>query len=158
MFSIGGSEILVLGILALLLFGNKNLPENMKKMVKGLNEVKKVAHDAQRSWHDIRDDVTRQIMADDAATKAREELAEVRRALSAPVQGQAPLERDDGASLIAQAEEGSQRGLQPLAEETLVAAARAGHEPEPETATPGMDVGPGAEGSEGRRPGSEGLS
>lgn len=157
MFSIGGSEILVLGILALLLFGNKNLPENMKKMVKGLNEVKKVAHDAQRSWHDIRDDVTRQIMADDAATKAREELAEVRRALSAPVQGQAPLERDEGAAVLAQAEEGSQRGLQPLAEDTLIAE-RAEHEPEPETTAPDMDVGPGAEGSEGRRPGSEGPS
>lgn len=87
MFSLGGSEILVLGILALLLFGNKNLPENMKKMVKGLNEVKRVANDAQRSWHEIRDDVTRQIMADEAAEAAKRELEAVKRALAAPAEG-----------------------------------------------------------------------
>jgi Sec-independent protein translocase protein TatA len=81
MFSLGGSEILVLAFVALLLFGNKNLPQNMKKMVKGLNEVKKVANDAQRSWHEIRDDVSRQIMADEASEKARKELQELREAV-----------------------------------------------------------------------------
>lgn len=86
MFSLGGSEILVLAIIALLLFGNKNLPENMKKMVKGLNEVKKVTNEAQRSWTEIRNDVTRQIMADDALEEAKKELANIKSVLEARAQ------------------------------------------------------------------------
>jgi Sec-independent protein translocase protein TatA len=85
-FSLGGSEILVLAVIALLLFGNKNLPENMKKMVKGLNEAKKVANDAQRSWTEIRNDVTRQIMADDALEEAKKELANIKSVLEARAQ------------------------------------------------------------------------
>jgi TatA/E family protein of Tat protein translocase len=85
-FSLGGSEILVLAVIALLLFGNKNLPENMKKMVKGLNEVKKVANDAQRSWTEIRNDVTRQIMAEDALEEAKRELANIKSVLEARAQ------------------------------------------------------------------------
>ena len=79
MFSLGGSEILLLALVALVLFGNQSLPANMKKLVKGLNEVKKVAGDAQRSWNEVRDDITRQIMADDAEEQAKKELAEIKR-------------------------------------------------------------------------------
>ena len=86
MFSLGGSEILVLAVIALLLFGNKNLPENMKKMVKVLNEVKKVTNEAQRSWTEIRNDVTRQIMADDALEEAKKELANIKSVLEARAQ------------------------------------------------------------------------
>lgn len=81
MFSLGGSEILVLAFIALILFGNKNLPQTMKKMVKGLNEVKKVANEAQRSWVEVRDDLTRQVMLDEAEEQARKELAEIKNAL-----------------------------------------------------------------------------
>ncbi len=83
-FSLGGSEILVLAFIALLLFGNKNLPQTMKKMVKGLNEVKKVASDAQRSWHEVRDDMTRQIMLEEAEEEAKSELAEIKKAIESP--------------------------------------------------------------------------
>lgn len=83
MFSLGGSEILVLAFLALLLFGNKNLPQNMKKMVKGLNEVKKVANEAQRSWREVRDDMTRQIMLEEAEEEAKKELTSIKAAIEA---------------------------------------------------------------------------
>lgn len=82
MFSLGGSEILVLAFIALILFGNKNLPQTMKKMVKGLNEVKKVANEAQRSWIEVRDDLTRQVMLEEAEEEARKELSEIKKALA----------------------------------------------------------------------------
>lgn len=88
MFNLGGSEILVLAFLALILFGNKNLPSNMKKMVKGLNEAKKFANDAQRSWAEIRDDVTRQIMADDALEQAKKDIVELKKTLEQPLEKQ----------------------------------------------------------------------
>jgi Sec-independent protein translocase protein TatA len=81
MFSLGGSEILVLAFIALILFGNKNLPQTMKKMVKGLNEVKKVANEAQRSWTEVRDDLTRQVMLEEAEDEARKQLSEIKKAL-----------------------------------------------------------------------------
>ena len=63
MFGLGGGEILVIVVIALVLFGKEDLPQTLKKMSKGYNEFKKVATDAQRSWNEVRDDVTRTIMA-----------------------------------------------------------------------------------------------
>lgn len=105
MFSLGGSEILVLAVIALLLFGNKNLPENMKKIVKGLNEVKRVTNDAQRSWNEIRTDITRQIMADEALELAKKELANIKNTLEArqqlPETISVPEETEETAALTA---------------------------------------------------------
>jgi len=64
MFGIGGGEILVVAIVALLLFGNEDLPKNMRKMVKAWNDFRGVTNDLQRSWLDVRDQVARDIMTD----------------------------------------------------------------------------------------------
>jgi Sec-independent protein translocase protein TatA len=69
MFGIGGGEILVVALVALLLFGNEDLPKNMRKMVKAWNDFRGVTNDLQRSWLDVRDQVTRDLMTDQQPPK-----------------------------------------------------------------------------------------
>ncbi|NBX15977.1 MAG: hypothetical protein EBR09_01280 [Proteobacteria bacterium] len=64
MFGIGGGEILVVALVALLLFGNEDLPKNMRKMVKAWNDFRGVTNNLQRSWLDVKDQVTRDLMTD----------------------------------------------------------------------------------------------
>jgi Sec-independent protein translocase protein TatA len=64
MFGIGGGEILVVALVALLLFGNEDLPKNMRKMVKAWNDFRGVTNNLQRSWLDVRDQVTRDLMTE----------------------------------------------------------------------------------------------
>ena len=61
MFGFSGGEILLIALIALILFGNDKLPENMKKMIKGFNQAKKVAKEVQNSWQDVKIDVQRSI-------------------------------------------------------------------------------------------------
>lgn len=65
MFGFSGGEILLIALIALILFGNDKLPENMKKMIRGLNQAKKVAKDVQSSWQDVKSDVQRSINFED---------------------------------------------------------------------------------------------
>lgn len=65
MFGFSGGEVLLIALIALVLFGNEKLPENIKKMVKGLNQAKKVARDVQSSWQEVKSDVQRSINFDD---------------------------------------------------------------------------------------------
>lgn len=64
MFGIGGGEILVVALIALILFGNEDLPKNMRKIVKAWNDFRGVTNDLQRSWLDVRDQVTRDLLTD----------------------------------------------------------------------------------------------
>lgn len=64
MFGIGGGEVLVVALVALLLFGNEDLPKNMRKMVKAWNNFRGVTNDLQRSWLDVRDQVARDLMTE----------------------------------------------------------------------------------------------
>ncbi len=73
MFGFSGGEILLIAFIALILFGNDKLPENMKKLLKGLNQAKKVASDVQQSWHEVKTDVQRSINLD----LEKEELLEL---------------------------------------------------------------------------------
>ncbi|APJ02507.1 twin-arginine translocase TatA/TatE family subunit [Silvanigrella aquatica] len=61
MFGFSGGEILLIALIALILFGNDKLPDNMKKMIKGLNQAKKMAKEVQVSWQDVKTDVQRSI-------------------------------------------------------------------------------------------------
>jgi Sec-independent protein translocase protein TatA len=56
-FGFSGSEILLIAVIALILFGNDKLPENIKKMIKGLNQAKKVTRNVQDSWQEVKNDV-----------------------------------------------------------------------------------------------------
>lgn len=64
MFGIGGGEVLVVALVALILFGNEDLPKNMRKMVKAWNDFRGVTNDLQRSWLDVRDQVTRDLLTE----------------------------------------------------------------------------------------------
>jgi Sec-independent protein translocase protein TatA len=65
MFGLGMGEIILIAIIAIVLFGTDDLPKNLRKVAKGVNDIKKVAGDAQRSWNEVKDDVTRTIMTAD---------------------------------------------------------------------------------------------
>lgn len=77
MFGLGMGEMVVIVVIAIVLFGTSDLPKNLRKAAKGLNEFKKVANDAQRQWNEVRDDVARTIMNADLEEKAREKAARV---------------------------------------------------------------------------------
>lgn len=61
MFGFSAGEILLIALIALLLFGNEKLPQNIKKFFKGWNHTKKVAFDLQKSWHEIKYDLQKDI-------------------------------------------------------------------------------------------------
>ena len=50
--SIGGTELLVIMVLALLIFGPRKLPELGKSIGRGLSEVKRASNDLKRSLED----------------------------------------------------------------------------------------------------------
>jgi Sec-independent protein translocase protein TatA len=62
MFGIGGGEILLIALVAVVLFGTDDLPKNMKKFVNFWRDFRGVTNDLQRGWMDVRDQVTRDIM------------------------------------------------------------------------------------------------
>ncbi|WGL61492.1 twin-arginine translocase TatA/TatE family subunit [Pigmentibacter sp. JX0631] len=72
MFGFSSGELLLIALIALLLFGNDKLPENMKKMIKGLNQAKKVAKDVQDSWHEVKIDVQRSIMLEEESNQIKQ--------------------------------------------------------------------------------------
>ncbi len=53
---LGMTEILVILLIVLLLFGAKRIPEVAQGLGKGLREFKKAAHDIQKDIKDVGDD------------------------------------------------------------------------------------------------------
>lgn len=76
MFGLGSGEILVIALIALLLFGKEDLPKTVRGISKRVNEFRKMANDAQRSWNEIRDDVTRTLLEEPDKKKAEPPKAE----------------------------------------------------------------------------------
>ncbi len=72
MFGFSGGEIVFIALIALVLFGNQNLPENMKKMIQGWTKAKKVANDVQKSWNDVRRDVEKSINFEEEKKKLKD--------------------------------------------------------------------------------------
>jgi sec-independent protein translocase protein TatA len=73
---IGGSEILVIILIALLLFGADKLPEIAKGLGKGMREIKKATDDIKRefeeSTHEVREDLK------DVANTIKKDVSEVK--------------------------------------------------------------------------------
>ena len=95
MFGLGMGEIVLIVIVAIVLFGTDDLPKNLRKMAKGVNEFKKVASDAQRSWIEVKDDVTRTIMHADLEKDIRNSGNNPRSELP-PAHGEGLLPAPDG--------------------------------------------------------------
>lgn len=76
MFGVGGGEILVIALVAVILFGTEDLPKNMQKFMKAWNNFRGVTNDLQRSWLDVRDQVTRDILTERPAQSAHQSVAE----------------------------------------------------------------------------------
>lgn len=66
MFGIGGGEILIIAVIAVVLFGTNDLPKNLRKFMKMWNDFRGATHDLQRGWLDVRDKVTRDILSEDS--------------------------------------------------------------------------------------------
>ena len=54
MFGFSMGEILLISLIALLLFGNEKLPQNIRKFMKGWSESKSMIFGLQKSWHEIK--------------------------------------------------------------------------------------------------------
>lgn len=63
--SIGGTELLIIVIIALVVFGPKRLPELGRTIGKGLREFRRASNDLKRSLEE-------EIALDDRATRQRE--------------------------------------------------------------------------------------
>lgn len=83
MFGFSAGEILLIGLIALVLFGNENLPQNIKKFLKGWNKTKKVAADLQKSLHDIKLDITNNISFEDEKELLQKPIKEINHTLQA---------------------------------------------------------------------------
>lgn len=66
MFGIGGGEILIIAVIAVVLFGTDDLPKNLRKFMKVWSDFRGATHDLQRGWLDVRDKVTRDILSEDS--------------------------------------------------------------------------------------------
>ncbi|NBO37222.1 hypothetical protein EBU99_01425 [bacterium] len=64
MFGVGGGEILVIALIAVILFGTEDLPQNMRKFMKAWNNFRGMTNDLQRTWLDVRDQVTRDLLVE----------------------------------------------------------------------------------------------
>ncbi len=61
MFGLSAGEILFIALLALVLFGNKNLPENIKKFWQSWHKSKKFFYELQNSVQDISEDLKKDL-------------------------------------------------------------------------------------------------
>ena len=58
---ISGSEIVIIALVALLLFGSKKLPEMARGLAKGMKEFRKAADDIKRELNDSAPEITKDL-------------------------------------------------------------------------------------------------
>lgn len=72
MFGLSASEILVIGVIVLVLFGNEKLPENLKKFVQGFSKVKSFLFDINHTWQEMKHDIKKNIELEDEKKQLKE--------------------------------------------------------------------------------------
>ncbi len=72
MFGLSISEIFIIALIALILFGNEKLPENLKKFAHGFSKAKSFFFDVNHSWNEIKTDIKKNIIFDDETAKLKE--------------------------------------------------------------------------------------
>ncbi|MBX9704437.1 MAG: twin-arginine translocase TatA/TatE family subunit [Silvanigrellaceae bacterium] len=68
MFGLSLSEIIVIALIAFILFGNKNLPQHLKKFFHEFTKLKKTFSNAQRSWLEVKNDIQRHIILEEKSS------------------------------------------------------------------------------------------
>ncbi len=105
MFGIGGPELIVIAVLALILVGPEQLPKVVKTVGTGLRDLRRAANLAQAELRETMDELVREVEADPPAAKgaaaaaaaaeeARRKVAEA--VAQASVQAQVAARRSDG--------------------------------------------------------------
>ena len=69
----GGSEVILIFLIVLLLFGAKKLPGLSRSLGKGFSEFKKGKEDLKREIREIKTDVHNQITASESEVKATDD-------------------------------------------------------------------------------------
>ncbi len=110
MFGIGGPELIVIAVLALILVGPEQLPKVVKTVGTGLRDLRRAANLAQAELRETMDELVREVEADPppspsakaaaaAADDARRKVAEAVAQANAQAQAQPGIKRDDGQPL-----------------------------------------------------------
>jgi len=73
MLGLSISEILLIALIALVLFGNEKLPENLRKFAKAFAKAKSVLFDMNNSWQEVKSDIKKNIVLEEE-TKSLKEL------------------------------------------------------------------------------------
>lgn len=72
MFGLSAGEILVIAIIALVLFGNEKLPENLKKLAAGAVKAKAFLSDITFTWYEIKKNIKNNIEFETEQKKIQE--------------------------------------------------------------------------------------
>lgn len=72
MFGLSAGEILFIGVIALVLFGNEKLPENLKKLASGTKKIKSFLSDITFTWYEIKKDIKHNIEFETEQKKLKE--------------------------------------------------------------------------------------
>jgi TatA/E family protein of Tat protein translocase len=87
MFGLSFGELLIIAVIALVLFGKEDLPQTLRKFTKGFQEFKKVSNEAQRSWQEVKDDVSRTIMQVELEEEIKKNLREAEEQTRLAIEG-----------------------------------------------------------------------
>ncbi|MBM3382008.1 MAG: hypothetical protein FJY29_06150 [Betaproteobacteria bacterium] len=118
MFGVGGGEILVIALVALLLFGTDDLPKNMRKFMKAWNDFRGVTNDLQKGWLDVRDQVTRDILTERSSTQPAEQ-GQQSEAPAEDSTAAATLSSNTASEALTEGAEGQASHVESLSENTI---------------------------------------
>lgn len=66
---IGTTEMVLIAVVALLLFGGKKLPEMMRGLGQGIKEFKKAANEVTEPINEVKDEIKKEITDEDKKVK-----------------------------------------------------------------------------------------
>ena len=72
MLGLSFSEILVIAVIALILFGNEKLPQNIKKFAQGFTKAKSFLFDVNHSWQEVKADIKKNIILEEETKQLKE--------------------------------------------------------------------------------------
>ena len=113
MFGLSFAEVIVIALIAILLFGKEDLPQNLRKFAKWFGEFKKTTTDIQHSWLQVKDEVSRKIMNE--VHEVEGQVKELEQKSTPPPQAVAAAAGEDVAPVVSFAE----KNVVPLGEQQV---------------------------------------